>query len=307
MATLFERANDALNVNPPAGDQYLTENGSNWLFAATALFLLTFLAVVGLTYRARANEKVFHYILAVSLFVAAISYFTYASDLAWDVVQQVHEQNNNGNTRQIFWVKYVNWVVEFPAVILILGILSGISWATIIYQIFLSWIWVINYLAGSYVETKYKWGFFAFGTFAMILLVTNIWLEGGRGARRLGSRSHHTFLAGHTTFLWIMYPIAWGLSDGGHKIGGTGSAVWYSILDVLLLIGVAVVTLVLSRKWDYNRLNISFTQSGRGLTNHRSPVDKDGAVGRHHDGVVDNGHHNGHHTTGPLGTTSQAV
>lgn len=33
------------------------------------------------------------------------------------------------------------WVVEFPAVILSLGLLSGVSWATIVYNIFLSWIW----------------------------------------------------------------------------------------------------------------------------------------------------------------------
>jgi bacteriorhodopsin len=46
MGILFERANDALNVNPPGGDQYLTENGSNWLFAATALFLLAFVSVL---------------------------------------------------------------------------------------------------------------------------------------------------------------------------------------------------------------------------------------------------------------------
>lgn len=313
MGVLLDRANDALNVNPPAGSQYLTENGSNWLFAATALFFITMIAVVGLSFRARAGERVFHYILAIALFVAGITYFTYASDLAWGVVQQVHEQNNNGPDRQIFWIKFVNWVVEFPAIILILGLLSGISWATIIYQIFLSWIWVINYLGGAYVETKYKWGYFAFGTFAMILLIANIFGEGSRGARRLGTKSHHLILAGHTCFLWIMYPIAWGLSDGGHKIGGTGSAVFYSVLDVVLLIGVTVVTLVLSRKWDYNRMNIFFTQHGRVHHDNRLHQDKgDVAIlGSGNDGVhggrTDNVHHNNGHHAAPLGAPGQTV
>jgi len=304
MGVLLDRANDALNVNPPAGEQYLTENASNWLFAATALFLISFLAVVALTFRARAGEKIFHYILAIALFVAAISYFAYASDLGWSVVQTVHEQDTNGNTRQIFWAKYVNWVVEFPAIILILGLLSGVSWATIIYQIFLSWIWVLNYLVAAYIATKYRWGFFAFGTFAMILLIVNIF-GGSRMADRIGTKSHHNLLAAHTAFFWIMYPIAWGLSDGGNRIGGAGSAVFYGVLDVALLIGVTVVTLVLMPRWDYNRMNLSFTQHGRGHLGNRTQVDKDVPVGGHHEGVL-GGHRNGHH--GAAGaTTTQAV
>jgi len=297
MGILLERTNDALNVNPPAGDQYLTENASNWLFAATALFLISFLAVVALTFLARAGEKIFHYILAIALFVAAISYFSYASDLGWDVIQQVHEQDNNGNTRQIFWVKYINWVVEFPAIILILGLLSGIPWATIIYQIFLGWIWVINYLVAAYVATKYKWGFFAFGTTSMILLIVSIFGNTSH-ASRVGTKSHHTILAAYTVFFWILYPIAWGLSDGGNRIGGAGSAVFYGVLDVVLLIGVTVVTLVLMPKWDYNRMDLSFTQHGRGLFGS-SHVDKDGAVGGHHDDGVLGGHRNGNHTAAP--------
>jgi bacteriorhodopsin len=290
MAALFVRENDALNVNPPAGDQLLTENGSNWLFAATALFLVAFVAVVGLTFRARAGEKIFHYILAIALFVAAISYFSYASDLAfaYSVVPTVHEPDN-GSNRQIFWVKYINWLIEFPAVILILGLLSGVSWATIIYQFFLSWIWIFSYFAAAYTFTKYRWGFFAFGTFSMVLLIANIFLEGSRGAKRLGTRSHHLLLTGLTILLWLLYPIAWGLSDGGNKIGGTGSAVFYGVLDVVLLIGVTAVTLVLSRKWDYNRMNIFFTQHGRVYHDNRVHPEKDAPLGAHHEGVHSGG------------------
>lgn len=30
--------NDALENNPPAGDQFLTVNGSNWLYTVTAIY-----------------------------------------------------------------------------------------------------------------------------------------------------------------------------------------------------------------------------------------------------------------------------
>ena len=42
MAILFERKNDALNINPPAGQQQLSVNGSDWLWAVTAIFVISF-------------------------------------------------------------------------------------------------------------------------------------------------------------------------------------------------------------------------------------------------------------------------
>lgn len=59
-----------------------------------------------------------------------------ASDLAWTVVNQRH----NGS-RQIFFAKYVYWVVSFPVVIIALGLISGVSWATILWNVTLAWIW----------------------------------------------------------------------------------------------------------------------------------------------------------------------
>ena len=48
-----------------------------------------------------------------------------ASDLAWDVISQVNETQNG--SRQIFFAKYVYWVVSFPVVTIALGIVSGVS------------------------------------------------------------------------------------------------------------------------------------------------------------------------------------
>ena len=36
-----------------------------------------------------------------------------------------------------------------------------------------------------------------------------------------------------TMFLWFLYPIAWGLSEGGNVISSDSEAVFYGILDFL--------------------------------------------------------------------------
>jgi len=260
-ALIFERANDALNVNPPAGDQRLAVHGSDWLWAVTAVFILSWLAIAALVWVARGGERIFHYLFLTALAVGSIVYFAQASDLAWRVVPQANHIARG--SRQIFWAKYVLWVVEFPVVIIALGLLSGISWATIFYEVVLSWIWVISYLVGAFTTTNYKWGFFAFGTFAWLLLAVHTLRDGSVGAKRLGVTRDHSGLAGWVNLLWLLYPIAWGLSDGGNRIGITASFIWYGILDFLLLPVTAWAFLLLSRRWDYNRLNIAFTQYGR--------------------------------------------
>ena len=267
MVALAYRSNNALDYNPPAGDALLTTNGSNWLWAVTAVFLISFLAMAGLTFIARSGEKIFHYLFAIGLLVGTISYFASASDLGWSVIAQSNNIDTYA-TRQIFFTKYILWVVEFPVVIIATGLLSNVSWATIVYNIFLSWIWVISYLCGAYTQSNYKWGFFAFGTIAMIALTSSVHAGGYRGASRVGVSRDHGVLAGWISLMWLLYVIGWGVSDGGNHIGVVGSWVWFGILDVLLLPVTGFIFLVLSRKWDYGRLNLNFTQYGRTNVDH---------------------------------------
>jgi len=271
-SVIYARANDALNINPPAGNQQLSVNGSNWLWTVTAIFILSWLIVFALVWFARGGERIFHYLFISALAVGSIVYFAQASDLGWSVVPQA---NNIGNgNRQIFWAKYILWVVEFPVVIIALGLLSGISWATIAYEVFLSWVWVISYLVGSFVSTNYKWGFFVFGTFAWLALATHTLRDGSVGAKRLGVTRDHSILSGWVNLLWLLYPIAWGLSDGGNRIGITPSFIWYGILDFMMIPVTAAVFMFLARRWDYSRLNLAFTQYGRVNQEHSNFPEK---------------------------------
>ena len=263
MPVIQLRENDALDINPPAGDEHLSVNGSDWLWAVTAVYLCSFIVVYGLSFVARSGERVFHYIYSIALLVGSITYFAMASDLGWSVVATT-DQLSNGLTRQIFYAKYINWVVTFPSAIVVLGLLSGISWATIVYQIFLSWFWVVSYLVSAYTTTTYKWGFYAFGTVAWLLLAcSQLVTDGRKSAVRVGVSRDYTLLACWLNLLWLLYPVAYGVSDGGNKITATAGLIFFGVLDILLIPVLACATLFLSRRWDYNTLNIAFTQYGR--------------------------------------------
>lgn len=125
------------------------------------------------------------------------------------------------------------------------------SWATIVFNIVLSWIWIASWLSGALVSTTYKWGFFVFGIFAYFLLAASILVFGTVTAKRVGITKHFFALSGWLVFLWTLYPIAWGLADGGNAIGVTSGFIFFGILDILLVPSLAFGFLVLSRSWDY--------------------------------------------------------
>lgn len=79
----------------------------------------------------------------------------------------------------------------------------------------------------------------------------------------MGYSRDHAGLAGWMNLIWFFYPIAFGLSDGGNRIGITSSFIFFGILDLLLVPLLAFAFIFLARRWDYNRLNLAFTQNGR--------------------------------------------
>ncbi|KIW44128.1 uncharacterized protein PV06_05162 [Exophiala oligosperma] len=253
---LLARGNDALNTNPPIGvDLSLSVNGSDWLWAVTAVHLLFFFIVLVPSFTSPESKRVFNYTLSIALLIGSACYYAQASDLGWDAVQQ-----ENGLTRQIFYARYINWTVSFPAIALSLGLMSGVSWTTIILNIVLSWTWVLTYLVGAYTTTAYKWGFFAFGTFAYVILAMSTLNESRESAEVLGYSRHYMILSGWVNLLWLLYPVAWGLSEGANVIGVTGGFIFFGALDVLLLPVLSVGFLVLSPGWDWAKLQLDFSE-----------------------------------------------
>jgi bacteriorhodopsin len=260
--SFIARSNDALNVNPPVGNRVLTVHGSDWLWAVTAVYSFSLIVIIGLTYFARQGEKIFHYLFTISLFVGAISYFTMASDLGSTAIH-ISDTLSSPGFREIFYVKYINWFVGWTPLIIAIGLISGVSWATIAYNVALSWTWVGSWLSGAVTGTNYKWGFFTFGIVAYFLLAASLLGNGLVTAKRLEIHRHYLAFAGWTVFLWLLYPIAYGLDDGGNKITVTDGFVFFGILDVLLIPVLAFGIIALSTRWDYRKLNIYFTQYGR--------------------------------------------
>jgi len=264
MAFLLARSNDALNVNPPTASNNLTVHGSDWLWAVTAVYLLSFLVFLGHSHAARNGERIFHYLFSIAAFTGGIAYFAMASDLGnTPVPTQLNNGGDHSVTRQIWYARYINWFVSWAMLDIAVLLLSGVSWATVLFAVGLSWIWVVTWLCGALISTSYKWGFFTFGTFAYLALAVHLGNWGLASARRIGSSKHYTMTTFLLLFIWMLYPIAWGLDEGGNKISVTSGFIFYGILDLITVPVLGFMFLVLGRNWDYGALGLQFTQYGR--------------------------------------------
>ena len=128
--------------------------------------------------------------------------------------------------------------------------------------------------------------------FALFVVAWTVTWTARKHANHLGTDIGKVYLITGvwTIFLWFLYPIAWGLCEGGNVIAPDSEAVFYGVLDILAKPVFGAILLFGHRNIDPARLGL-----------HIRDYDEDPAiVGGTHSGVHGEKHHNG---TGPTGTT----
>ncbi|KAF2651237.1 family A G protein-coupled receptor-like protein [Lophiostoma macrostomum CBS 122681] len=237
----FDKRNNALNVNGnyvngALADIAITTRGSDLYFAICAAMATAGFIFLGLAFRKPRRDRIFHYITAAVVFVASIAYFTMGSNLGFTPIQVEFPRSDpkvHGTYREIFYVRYIDWFITTPLLLLDLLLTAGMPWPTILWVILVDEVMIVTGLVGALVRTRYKWGYFTFGCFALFYIVYVLGFEARRYSKALGQDVNRVFfMCGTLTlFLWILYPVAWGVCEGGNVIAPDSEAIFYSILD----------------------------------------------------------------------------
>jgi bacteriorhodopsin len=250
------------------------------------------------------QQRIFFYLCALINFFAAIAYFTMGSNLGWSAVPVEFRRSNpkvGGATRQIFYARYIDWFLTTPLLLLDLLLTCRLPWPSILYTISMNEIMIVTGLIGTLVPSRYKWGFFTFGCAAFLVVVYTIVAEGRQYAKALGADVHRTYIicGVWTIGLWFLYPIAWGLGEGGNVITSDSEAIFYGVLDFLAKPVFSFLLLWGHRHIDLARLGLHI----RGASETPLGGDLHGAQHEkgHHNGVGNDGTATGVHegTTGP--------
>ncbi|GIZ38804.1 hypothetical protein CKM354_000220500 [Cercospora kikuchii] len=237
-------SNDALNVNGASvnggrtAEIALTVRGSDWYWAVCAVMTVSTFAFLGLGMRKPRHDRIFHYITASVTMVAAIAYFSMGSHLGWtpiDVEFARSDPRVAGVAREIYYVRYIDWFITTPLLLTDLMLTAAMPWPTTAFVVMVDEVMIVTGLVGALVSSSYKWGYFVFGCVALAYIVYVLVWEARKHANGISSDAGKAFLycGSLTAFLWILYPIAWGVCEGGNVIAVDSEAIFYGILDLL--------------------------------------------------------------------------
>ncbi|KAN0064830.1 hypothetical protein ACQY0O_001887 [Thecaphora frezii] len=313
------KRNEALRVNPTVADIDITTGGSSWLWAVFSLMSATGLGCMFWGMKTSRGERTFHYLSAAIMATASIAYFSMASDLGATAVRVEYlrdyrpQPDGSLPTRSIWYARYIDWTITTPLLLLEILLVSGLPLSTIFVTIFFDLVMIITGLIGALVPSRYKWGYFTFGCVAMLYVFWVIFVPGLKSASHLGPEFKKAYLysAVMLSTLWFLYPIAWGVADGGNVISPTKEMVFYGVLDVLAKPVFTLFHLFSLRKCNYSSLHL---RSGKfsdyedvvshGTTPRSVEAAKKMEANGHHTGVIANSNNAPNSTTTAANATA---
>jgi bacteriorhodopsin len=141
---------------------------------------------------------------------------------------------------------------------------AGMPWPTILYTILIDEVMVVTGLVGVLVKSTYKWGYFVFDCVAFFFVAWTIVFDARGQARNLGADINrvYTICGVWIVGLWCLYPIAWGVSEGGNVISPDSEAIFYGVLDLLAKPVFAALFLWGHRNIDVTRLGLNLRIPG---------------------------------------------
>lgn len=261
LSNLIKRAGNAvLQVNPTDSyiDIHLTNHGSDWLWAAFSIFALLALVNAGVFAFTSSKTALKKALLVVPLFTNAIlayTYYTYASNLGYTGIATEFKHVSTSEdlyVRQIFYVKYIGWFLAWPFNLFAISVatntlreaaLTGTTSENFTHLVYLTSnfftkvlsteVFVLGLLIGSLIRSTYKWGYFTFAVTAQLFAMTLVGINVVKSLRSVSGNKGANLVILFQLIIWILYPINWGVSEGGNKIQPDSEAVFTGILDVI--------------------------------------------------------------------------
>ncbi|BGP45109.1 hypothetical protein JCM10450v2_000926 [Rhodotorula kratochvilovae] len=282
---------DVFDLNPLRANIDITSAASKWLWAVFAVMAISAIALLVLGHATRPiGERAFHELAAALCFTAAIAYYSMGSNLGSTAVavEWIRSGTRGQNwvsagvlrpTRSIWYARYIDWTITTPLLLLELVLATGMPLSQIFGLIFFDIVMIITGLLGALTASRYKWGYFTFGCVALLWISYVLLFTARKSAGHLGSDYHRAYTSSaiFLVVLWMIYPIIWGVGEGGNVITPTSEMVAYGVLDLFAKPVFSFWHVFNISRLDYARLGFSSSKVSDGahqglLTSEKGPA-----------------------------------
>ncbi|ERF71652.1 hypothetical protein EPUS_00641 [Endocarpon pusillum Z07020] len=226
------------NVYQKAGDV-----GNRTLWVVCVIMALSSIAFYAMAFRVPVQKRLFHILTAFITTFAFLSYFAMATGdgIAYNQVKVVEQNKHVPDIvhyvyRQVYYARYIDWSLTTPLLLLDLALLAGLSGANILVAIIADIIMILTGMFAAFgSHDGQKWGWYAFGCIAYLVVVYQLAFNGRAAAAGKDGKTKAFFgaIAGFTLILWTIYPIIWGVADGARVASVDAEIISYAVLDVL--------------------------------------------------------------------------
>lgn len=217
-----------------------SEEGYAALWVGFAFSFFAMVVFFGITYlNDSPKHLVFNYITTTIVTVLSLSYLAMA--LGGTSGMTTYTSGPwAGESRPFLWVRYGEWAVTGPLILLDLALLAGINFVEVTYVSFLYILYVVALWFGAWTAQpsgpgqNATWPLFVFAVVCLLPVWLSLYTNFMLRAAALGSKVSRifNFLVYWTIAFQIGYLLVWATSQGGYNMNIEQEVICYTVLDI---------------------------------------------------------------------------
>jgi bacteriorhodopsin len=198
--------------------QELHDTGKRTLWVVTVLMGISSLVFYTLAARAPLPKRVFHILASLITTISFITYLALSTGQGITTKHvRIHETHKHVPTthtdysRQILWLRYVNWALSTPLVLINLTLLSGLPGANLLIAVVANFIMLATGLLGSFAgHGRERWVWLTLTCLSYLVVVHHVGFNGQRAARGKDAQTRKFFgsVAGSAIVALALFPIS---------------------------------------------------------------------------------------------------
>lgn len=187
---------------------FLDLDAEHIIYLMNAIFMfLNFLQIFLSSFKIRPNKRIFHFLLSHISIMSFVSYFM----LTNDVLTIYHHDT------KIYNARYLDWIVNTPVQLIILGLMGNLSLPNIYILCLLDIVMIMTGWIGELSIPSLKLWFFSIGIIAVypiyVFLYEDFDFETVKEFSGEYIASRYYWTGRYLLMTWLFYPIVWILQN----------------------------------------------------------------------------------------------
>ncbi|KAF3480602.1 uncharacterized protein GIQ15_05949 [Arthroderma uncinatum] len=217
--------------------------GRRCLWVVAVLMLLSSLVFYVLAGRVPEQKRFFHVLVSLVTTISFLSYLAMAMGYGVSYNHYVYHKHHKkapdtylDTCREVYWIRYVNWMLTVPLILTCLTFLSGLNGASLLVSISAALIMFISALSSAFMNQHQQWAWYTIACLAYLTIAYQIGYHGRRvsQAKDQQARTFYSSIAIFSLVIMLVYPIIWAISNNARKMSINAEIISYAVLDILL-------------------------------------------------------------------------